>query len=526
MPGVGNYDVKYTLILQDQMTKTLAKAQAATKGFNSYLQEGGNQITSMFSKGNIAMMGIGAGIAVVGKAIKEAMDFEQTSIQMEVMLGSAEKAKDLLHEIEQFAAATPFESKDLIESTKLLLQFGVSEKKVMGVMKQFGDITAGDANKLHAMTLAFGQMSSTGRLMGQDLNQMINAGFNPLEYISKKTGQSIAELKREMEKGNISVQMVEEAFADATKEGGRFHGMMEKQSKTMGGQWSTAMDQFNVSLRNAGTQILPQLTSTLAGFNKMISGENVGTGYLQYMKGLFQTVNPIGWGWKFIENRTDAANKSAKYVIPTYMTLHDQMKQIASSSLSQLNTGLTHHTKLIETAAMFTDDKLTAALDRAKTMYGLTTQQIDLFLGKVREQKALFGESSRTKTITEESTKMLEEQIKGLKGLQEELDGTKKGMKDYKSIQKDIDKRQREIDRREGGGKGTKGLTVGAVTTWGWTTISSRAPQYYTINIQQLVGSINTKKEFYNESDAETTRKVTVALVGALNDTQLIAANK
>ena len=108
-------------------------------------------------------------------------------------------------------------------------------------LKALGDIAMGDRNKLNSLTLAFSQMTASGRLMGQDLLQMINAGFNPLSEISRKTGKSIGVLKEEMEKGKISAEMVTQAFYSATQAGGQFHGMTEKMGQTAAGKWSTLL---------------------------------------------------------------------------------------------------------------------------------------------------------------------------------------------------------------------------------------------------------------------------------------------
>lgn len=520
--AVGNFDVSYTLWLKDKLTPALKSVNNSVKGLGTYAEAGFNQLNTVFSKGNIAMMAMGAGVALVGKAIKEAMDFEQTMVQMEVMLGSADKATALMKDIEQFAAVTPFESKDLIESTRLLLQFGVAQNKVMPLMKQLGDITAGDSEKLHSMSLAFGQMSSTGRLMGQDLNQMINAGFNPLQEISKRTGKSMAELKKEMEKGQITIGMVEQAFADATGPGGRFNGMMEKQSKTMGGQWSTAMDAFNVKMREAGTIILPKLTGMLGSVNNAISGKNVGQSYLTWMKNGAQLLTPIGWGWLAIEKAVKKTDDTLKNVQPTYTSLHDQMQMIAKATIPQLKQGLDSQNQLLISAASITENQLTAALDRAQKMYGLTSQQIDTFMGKVREQKALMNEKVKPKTIVESTTEDLNNQVKGLKDLQEKLTGSTDDMKEFEKIQKDINQREKEIGRRGLTKKTSSSISGGGGNG---TTIASRAPQNFYITIGTLVETINTKKETFNESDNETIKKVTTALTGALNDSQLIATN-
>lgn len=99
-------------------------------------------------------------------------------------------------------------------------------------MKQLGDISLGNSDRFQRLSLAFAQVSAAGKLTGQDLLQMVNAGFNPLQEISKKTGQSISDLKDQMADGAISTKMVEEAMKSATEEGGRFAGGMEKASKT------------------------------------------------------------------------------------------------------------------------------------------------------------------------------------------------------------------------------------------------------------------------------------------------------
>lgn len=119
----------------------------------------------------------------------------------------------------------------LAKGAQTLLGFGVAAEKVMPILKQIGDISMGNADRFQSLVLAFAQASANGKLMGQDLLQMINAGFNPLNQMSKDTGKSIAELRDEMSRGAISAEDMEKAFAAATAEGGQFYGMLEKQSE-------------------------------------------------------------------------------------------------------------------------------------------------------------------------------------------------------------------------------------------------------------------------------------------------------
>ena len=185
-----------------------------------------------------------AGIAG-GKALSLGIEAEMQKTSFEVILGSKEAAKGLIGEIAEYAKKTPYQKLGLGDAAKTMLGFGMAQDKIMPNLKAIGDVAMGDANKMKSLTLAFAQMSSAGKLNGQDLNQMINAGFNPLGEISKKTGKSIGQLKDEMAKGAISSKMVESAFISATSKGGKFNGMADKMSKTLGGRWSTMLDNIS-----------------------------------------------------------------------------------------------------------------------------------------------------------------------------------------------------------------------------------------------------------------------------------------
>ena len=181
-------------------------------------------------------------VAAATAGVKYNAQMEQYATSFEVMLGSSEAALAKIAELKEFAAKTPFEMTDLANATKVMLGFGIESDKASEMLQVLGDISQGDSTKLSSLTLAFSQMSSTGKLMGQDLLQMINAGFNPLNEISKKTGETMAEVKERMSAGGISAEEVTEAFKSATAEGGLFYGSMDKQSKTFNGQMSTLKD--------------------------------------------------------------------------------------------------------------------------------------------------------------------------------------------------------------------------------------------------------------------------------------------
>lgn len=143
--------------------------------------------------------------------------------------------KPFLDDIKAFAVESPLSLTGVSQAAQTLLGFNVAAEETIPIIKQIGDISMGNEERFKSLTLAFAQMSSTGKLMGQDLNQMINAGFNPLQEISAKTGKSISDLKKDMEKGAVSSDMVAQAFKSATAEGGKFYGMTQKQAEGIKG---------------------------------------------------------------------------------------------------------------------------------------------------------------------------------------------------------------------------------------------------------------------------------------------------
>ena len=219
---------------------------------------------------------LGIGIA----AVKSAADLEMQQAAFETMLGSAKDAQRLLTDLKDMAARTPFQLSDLADASKTLLSFGVAAEDILPTIQQLGDVAQGNGQRFQALSLAFAQVQATGRLMGQDLLQMINAGFNPLQQIAEDTGVSMAELKAQMEKGAISADMVATAFANATGEGGRFAGGMERASETLTGKWSTLMDTLAEAGRSFADVLMPtikNLIDTLTRWAEKFTALDEGT---------------------------------------------------------------------------------------------------------------------------------------------------------------------------------------------------------------------------------------------------------
>ena len=224
--------------------KGIDKAKQALTGFKSFV-------------GGLAL---GAGFTMLAKTgIEAAMTMESLSTSFKVMTGSAERAQSTLQQISEFAKSTPFSKMGLAGAAKTLMAFGLQAEEVVPTLRMLGDVAQGDQNRLNSLALVFGQIQSTGKLMGQDLLQLINQSFNPLTIISQKTGISMADLKDAMSQGAISADMVTLAFKAATSEGGMFYRSTEEASKTLEGRLSTLKDNLRDVLMNIAEAFMPAM---------------------------------------------------------------------------------------------------------------------------------------------------------------------------------------------------------------------------------------------------------------------------
>ena len=329
-------------------------------------------------KANLAAEAIIGGVKAIGHAIgsiakgfgatmKDGVEYnarmEQYTTSFTTMLGDQAKAQKLVNDLKLEAARTPFGMEDLAKATQTLMGFGMSAEESQIRLKQLGDISQGDAGKFESLTLAFAQMSSTGKLTGQDLNQMINAGFNPLEEISRKTGKSIGELKEEMAKGAISADMVADAFASATSEGGRFYGAMDAQSKTFSGQLATLKD----GVDNLKGLLAGGLTTALAGtVMPMVNG------WVDELTGAFETggapafIDTLG---RILKEALEFISSQLPQVVDTGMSILTSLLEGIIAVLPSLaNTAVTLIVALVEAIIEALPSLLEAAVQIISTL--------------------------------------------------------------------------------------------------------------------------------------------------------------
>lgn len=241
--------------------------------FDTEINESG--FNSGISKlGGIAKKGAGVAVAAVGAVtaalgagvvagVKYNASIESYQTSFEVMTGSAEKAAEVIDKLKKVGAETPFELPELADTTQLLMNYGFSADEAMDKMMMLGDISQGSAEKMSRIATAYGQMSSAGKVSLEDVKQMIEAGFNPLQEISESTGESMASLYDRISKGTISVDEITASMQRATSEGGKYFQSMEKQSQTFSGLISTLKDNAQQLLGEVVKPIYDGLTESL-----------------------------------------------------------------------------------------------------------------------------------------------------------------------------------------------------------------------------------------------------------------------
>ena len=491
------------------------------------------------------VMGIARGFANLAKfAVSAGVKMEQTRISYQTMVGDVEKGNKLFAETAEFANVTPFSTEGVQKAGRTLLAFGVQAEGIIPTLGVLGDISAGTGKDLSELGVIYGQIKGAGRLMGQDLLQLINAGFNPLQQISKRTGESMGDLKDRMSKGAIGFSEVQQAFQDATTEGGLFYQMSEKQSKTLGGLWSTLSGKMQNSIglfmesssgffksivaggleafewfSSMGSRlavvfepITTLISEVSAEFSELFGGMGEGITVTSVLEGAF---NLIGNAIRFFMPAIKASVslfmdlvKAAKEVYESISTLGDRfpwikkmmkgfysgmvagfvwIKTVVSKVLggvSDLIVGIfTFDTDRIQKGLTGLANKFDGAGTAAAAAFNesYSTESQDFFAG---------GDDKKPKTTTTGPTKTFSDLI----------NPTGDSTKTTK------------------GGAGAKGAKSSSVSG-----VSSGRPTSINISIGKLIETFTVETTNLQSMESQVKRAVSRALVSAVNDVNLVA---
>lgn len=395
-------------LTQEQATARLSVKKLRDE-YEAFREEGGGTtdtldlLTSKMKGISATILG-GMGLKeLAGNIISVRAEFESMETSLKVLLGgSQERLDSIMGQIKEYALASPLNTKDMVGAVQMMTSFGIEAEKSIDYLKAIGDISMGDAGKFNSLSLAFSQMSSAGKLMGQDLMQMVNAGFNPLEEISRKTGKSIGELKNEMSKGAITSQMVQDAFISATSAGGKFFGMADEGSKTLNGQISMLQESFDNMFNEIGEK----------GEGIVMSAVQAGT----YLVENYQTIGKVIEGLVLTYG-----------IYRTGLALNIVLEKAMAANMTI--TGYAIDALKVKWAALNATALLNpyVAAAAALVAFGMALYEVSSQADAVSAAQNRLDEANRC------VAKSAEAEISKLNGLRAELEQSKKGTKEWKA---------------------------------------------------------------------------------------------
>jgi tape measure domain-containing protein len=245
----------------------LGNIGTATKGAESQLT--GLKKTLTGAAAAFGGVSLAASAIDFGKgAIEAVSNYETVQISLETFLGSAEKAKEVFEDLNQFSIKTPFTPEQVNQAGKALLAFGEPVDGLTTTLGRIGDVASATGKDFNELAVIYGKARVQGTLFAEDINQLTEAGVPIIGEFAKQLGVSESQVKKLGSEGQISFANLEEGFKSLTSEGGRFFGLTDKLSQSTAGRLSTLVGKFDELKRSIGTGLLPIFeTLTDAAFN-------------------------------------------------------------------------------------------------------------------------------------------------------------------------------------------------------------------------------------------------------------------
>ena len=219
--------------------------------------------------------------AATGAVVKLGMETERVGIAFNVLSGSTERGTALFKELISYANETIYGRREIQNAAQTMMGYQMSISDTIDNIKRLGDVAMGDKNRFGSLALAFAQISAAGKLQGQELLQLVNAGYNPLLDISNRTGKSVAELREEMGEGLISYDMVKQALIDATSEGGTFYQMAKKIAETPYGKLQKSLGDLQDTMQKVYEIIKPLVDVALESFAKILNRLSIAVDWVK-----------------------------------------------------------------------------------------------------------------------------------------------------------------------------------------------------------------------------------------------------
>ena len=288
----------------------------AEQSVNKWTIAAGNLIADFAKKAASSLQ------SVVKSGITYNAGMESYLTNFKVMLGDEQLAAEKLEEIRKMAASTPFTLSDLTDGTQTLLQFGIAADDTTGVLKRLGDISLGNADKMQTLVRAYGKMSSAQKVTLENVNMMIDAGFNPLNQICDATGETMSELYKRISDGKVGFNELEAAVEAATSEGGQFYIGMLEASQTVNGRLSTLQDNISALVGKLTDDLFTAFGDIIGKSNELVVAfldDDEKMAQLKETIGLTAAV-VVSAGAAFLAYKGYIAATSAAVVVQTTVT--------------------------------------------------------------------------------------------------------------------------------------------------------------------------------------------------------------
>lgn len=335
--------------LQGSISKLFASQGANGDKFNNALKNGAK--SAQEADAAIKKFGVSAGLSFakfnllggvieqvggslasfITEPIRQGATLESLEANFTTLLKSGEAAKQLIAEINKFAAETPFSQSQLFQQSEKLLGFGFAAEDVTDILRRLGDISGGSAEKLDGFVTTLAQVQAKGRLQGEELLQFAERGLGT-NLIAEALGQTTAQFSELVTQGKIGYAELEKAIKVLTDEGGRFNGVMAAQSQTLNGLFSTLQGNFEQLQGEVGKLILPALKDVVTAANDIISGidpKQIGVAFAEAGQAISPFLDTLSQG--FDEN-----------ILPALLRFRDAIQNAfdrASEFFAGLNEG-------------------------------------------------------------------------------------------------------------------------------------------------------------------------------------------
>lgn len=237
-----------------QMAGSAQESAASLQDFGTQLQGWGSTTIGILAQLGVSL----SALAVASKGIQLAAEAEQMQIAFETMTGSVEVASQTLADIKKFAIETPFESPELISASKQLLAYGTDAQDVVGTLRMLGDVASGLSIPIGQLVYVYGTLRAQGRAYSRDIRQFATRGIPIYESLAQVLGVGKGAIHELVKEGKVGFPQVQKAFEAMTGVGGRFHDLTARQSKSLGGLFSTLRDEITAATRSIGEDLVTQ----------------------------------------------------------------------------------------------------------------------------------------------------------------------------------------------------------------------------------------------------------------------------